>query len=297
MDPAAVWRTRHIDLHLHSTASDGTLTPESVVRAAHQVGLVALALTDHDTVEGVPAARTAAQALGIELVPGVELSAYDESEETHLLGLDVERIGAMQDALAVFRDARRDRAEEMVRLLNAIGVRITFEDVLAEAGEAAIGRPHVARAMVQNGWAMDLRDAFDRYLGAGRPAYLDKRRILIPEAIDLVHQCGGIAILAHPGGWGTRDRIEALVGAGLDGIEVIHPSHSAEDRARLMALAEHFQLVSSGGSDSHGATDSGRVVGAMNVPAEWLDRLRQRAMWVREGLTGNDGDTDGVEPA
>jgi len=297
MDPAAVWRTRHIDLHLHSTASDGTLTPESVVRAAHQVGLVALALTDHDTVEGVPAARTAAQALGIELVPGVELSAYDESEETHLLGLDVERIGAMQDALAVFRDARRDRAEEMVRLLNAIGVRITFEDVLAEAGEAAIGRPHVARAMVQNGWAMDLRDAFDRYLGAGRPAYLDKRRILIPEAIDLVHRCGGIAILAHPGGWGTRDRIEALVGAGLDGIEVIHPSHSAEDRARLMALAEHFQLVSSGGSDSHGATDSGRVVGAMNVPAEWLDRLRQRAMWVREGLTGNDGDTDGVEPA
>ena len=297
MDPAAVWRTRHIDLHLHSTASDGTLTPESVVRAAHQVGLVALALTDHDTVEGVPAARTAAQALGIELVPGVELSAYDESEETHLLGLDVERIGAMQDALAVFRDARRDRAEEMVRLLNAIGVRITFEDVLAEAGDAAIGRPHVARAMVQNGWAMDLRDAFDRYLGAGRPAYLDKRRILIPEAIDLVHRCGGIAILAHPGGWGTRDRIEALVGAGLDGIEVIHPSHSAEDRARLMALAEHFQLVSSGGSDSHGATDSGRVVGAMNVPAEWLDRLRQRAMWVREGLTGNDGDTDGVEPA
>lgn len=289
--PAAAGEARHVDLHLHSTASDGTLPPEEVVRAAHRAGLSALALTDHDTVEGVAVAGVAAAALGLDLVPGVELSAWDGEDETHLLGLHIGQLGAMQDALDVFRRARRDRAEEMVRRLNAIGVRITFADVLAESGDAAIGRPHVARAMVQNGWAMDLRDAFDRYLGAGRPAYLDKRRISVAEAIDLVHRCGGIAILAHPGGDGTRERIEALAGAGLDGVEVIHPSHSAEDRARLLALVDHLGLVPSGGSDSHGASEPSRAVGAMKVPAGWLGRQAERVQslrsrWERGGNYG-----------
>jgi predicted metal-dependent phosphoesterase TrpH len=280
-DAAAAEGARRVDLHLHSTASDGTLPADQVVLAAHRAGLSALALTDHDTVEGIPAARSAAAQRGIELVPGVELSAYDGDEETHLLGLHLDRLETMRDALGVFRQARYDRAVQMVRRLNEIGVRITFDDVLAEARDAAIGRPHVARAMVQNGWAMDLRDAFDRYLGAGRPAYLDKRRVSLAEAIDLVHRCGGIAVLAHPGVTGTRERIAVLVAAGLDGVEVLHPSHSAEDRARLMALVEHFGLVPSGGSDSHGSTDPARVVGAMKVPFAWLDAQRARAESVR----------------
>lgn len=272
---------RHIDFHLHSTASDGTSAPEVVVLAARAAGLEALALTDHDTVEGIPAARDAARAAGIELVAGVELSAYEGSDEIHVLGLHLVQLDEMRDSLAIFREARRERAEEMVRLLNGLGVRITFDDVLAVAKDAAIGRPHVARALVENGWAMDLRDAFDKYLGAGRPAYLDKRRVSIPDAIQLIHRCGGIAVLAHPGQSGNRDKIEKLVLMGLDGVEVIHPSHSADDRARLLALTRFLKLVPSGGSDSHGAADGARVVGSMKVPGEWLELQAARARAVR----------------
>jgi predicted metal-dependent phosphoesterase TrpH len=272
---------RHIDLHLHSTASDGTSAPEVVVLAARDAGLRALALTDHDTVEGIATARDAAKAAGLELVPGVELSAYEGTDEVHILGLHIVQLDAMRDSLAVFREARRERAAGIVRLLNGLGVRITFDDVLAVAGDAAMGRPHVARAMVENGWAMDLRDAFDRYLGAGRPAYLDKRRVSIPEAIELIHQCGGIAVLAHPGPESTHERIERLAAMGLDGLEVIHPSHSADDRARLLSLTKHLNLVPSGGSDSHGSADGTRVVGAMKVPGEWLELQAARATVVR----------------
>lgn len=266
----------HIDLHLHSTASDGVTTPAAVVAAAHAGGLSAIALTDHDTVDGVAEGMDAAAAVGLRFVPGVELSAYEGDDEVHLLGLHISRLDELRHELEVFRAARRTRAEAIVARLNEIGVRISFDDVLAMAGDAAIGRPHVARALVENGWAMDLRDAFDRYLGAGRPGNLEKRRIQFGEAIALVHQCGGIAVLAHPGSGGTRARLEALAAVGLDGVEVLHPSHSAEDRARLLALADHLDLVPSGGSDSHGGTDPGRAVGAMRVPADWLARQDER---------------------
>jgi predicted metal-dependent phosphoesterase TrpH len=273
--------SRHIDLHLHSTASDGTNEPDVVVRIASAAGLRALALTDHDTVEGIAPARDAARESGIMLIAGVELSAYDGADEVHILGLHLDRIDEMRSSLSVFQQARRERAEGIVRLLNGLGVRITFDDVLAVAKDAAIGRPHVARALVENGWAMDLRDAFDRYLGAGRPAYLDKRRITIPEAITLIHECGGIAVLAHPGSDGNREHLEALAAMGLDGVEVLHPSHSADDRARLLALAKHLDLVPSGGSDSHGSLDGARVVGAMKVPGEWLEQQLNRADSIR----------------
>jgi hypothetical protein len=284
---ASAGAARHIDFHLHSTASDGVSSPEAVVQAAGVAGLQAIALTDHDTVEGIAEARGAAEALGIGLVSGVELSAYDGDDEVHVLGLHLDRLEQMRDAMAIFQVARRERAAGIVRLLNGLGVRITFEDVLSVAKDAAIGRPHVARALVENGWAMDLRDAFDRYLGAGRPAYLDKRRISIPEAIQLIHLCGGIAVLAHPGPDGNRARIESLAAMGLDGVEVIHPSHSAEDRARLLALTQHLDLVPSGGSDSHGGADGVRVVGAMKVPGAWLALQQERARLV-QAARGND---------
>ena len=251
--------------------------------SAVRIGLRALALTDHDTIEGIAAAQVAANTADIELVAGVELSAYEGDREVHILGLHLGDLEEMRRSLEVFRVARRQRAADIVRALNELGVRITFEDVIAVAGDAAIGRPHVARAMVENGWAMDLRDAFDRYLGAGRPAYFDKRRIGIGEAIDLVHRCGGIAVVAHPGPDGNLARIAALTALGLDGVEVIHPSHSAEDRARLLALTSHLGLVPSGGSDSHGSVDGVRVVGAMKVPGEWIELQRVRVDSVRAG--------------
>jgi 3',5'-nucleoside bisphosphate phosphatase len=280
--PAGPSAGAFVDLHLHSTASDGTDAPEVVVANAHRAGLSAIALTDHDTVDGLPAAQQAALQHGIRIVAGVELSAYDGDHEAHMLGLHIARIDELALQLETFRHARRERAEAMVRRLNEIGVRITFDDVLSVASDAALGRPHVARALVENGYARDLRDAFDRYLGAGRPAYLDKRRIGLREAIDLVHECGGIAVLAHPGGGGTLARLTALAAMGLDGVEVLHPSHNGEERARLLALADHLGLVPSGGSDSHGTSDAARLVGAQRVPAEWLSRQDERATHRRE---------------
>jgi len=272
-----------IDLHMHSTASDGTQSPELVVEAALAAGVAAIALTDHDTVAGVETARAAASGTSLRVVAGVELSAYQGDEETHLLGLHLADIDAMERQLGAFRDARRERGELMVERLNAIGVKITFQDVLDAAGDGAIGRPHVAKALVENGWARDNRDAFDRYLGAGKPAFLDKRRLSLRDAIAMVHACGGIAVLAHPGAEGSLARLTALKAMGMDGVEVLHPSHSSEDRKRLLTLADALDLVPSGGSDSHGAPTGGRTIGALPVPLEWLERQEARVEWRRDG--------------
>lgn len=281
-----------VDLHMHSTASDGSQPPDAVVAQAVAAGVRAIALTDHDTVAGVAEARAAAEGTALRVIAGVELSAYQGDEETHLLGLHLSDLEGMDRALGAFRDARRDRGMRMVERLNAIGVKITFDDVLEAARGGAIGRPHVAKALVENGWARDNRDAFDRYLGNGRPACLEKRRLTLRDAIAMVHDCGGIAVLAHPGGEGTLTRLTALKEMGLDGVEVLHPSHSAEDRKRLLAVCEHLELVPSGGSDSHGAPAGARAIGALPVPIEWLERQDERVERTRAThRAARDGDT------
>lgn len=262
---------RHVDLHAHSTASDGTATPTGAVESANRAGVVALALTDHDTLAGVPEAQVAADRLGLRLVPGVELSVHQEGVEVHLLGLHIRDVAGLQAELEAIRDQRRLRAIAMVEKLAAAGAPIAIEAVLAEAAGGAIGRPHVARALVAAGHVKDQREAFDRFLAAGRPAYVDKARLEIADGIAMVHGAGGLAIIAHPGAEGRRERIEPLVPMGLDGLEVRHPSHSAEDVKRLDALAQHFGLVVSGGSDWHGAMQGPRVLGAMRVPEAWLE--------------------------
>ncbi len=269
-----------VDLHSHSTASDGALAPDAVVETAAAAGLVALALTDHDTLAGVAAAQAAGTRLGVRIVAGVELSLMDGDKEVHMLGLHIARVDALQAELEAVRDSRKSRAEEIVAKLNALGVPLTVDAVFAEAAGGAIGRPHIARALIAGGWVRDQREAFDRYLGAGRPANVEKQRITIADGIRLIHDCGGLAVIAHPGGDGRRERVEPLVALGLDGLEVKHPGHSAEDMLRIEALADHFGLVKSGGSDWHGASSGPRVLGGMKVPEEWLDlqdaRLEKR---------------------
>ena len=276
-----------VDLHTHSTASDGSLTPQDVVRSAHELGLAAVALTDHDSVEGLAAAVEAGRMLGVRIVRGVELSAVEGEAETHLLGLHLADTGRIDAQLRALRTMRLTRAERIVGRLNQLGVRVTLEDVLAESGDGAVGRPHIARALVSNGWATDLRDAFGRYLGNGRAAFVPKDRLAIGDAIMIIHEAGGLAVLAHPGQSGTRSRIESLVGLGLDGVEVRHPGHSAEDSARLSALVDHCGLVPSGGSDWHGLNEGGRALGAMRVPMAWLARQDER---VAQRLAGRDDD-------
>lgn len=269
---------RLVDLHVHSTASDGRLAPAAVVGAARAAGLAAMALTDHDTVAGVAEARAAGERLGVRIVAGAELSAHLFGEEIHLLALHLDRVDVIAHELARFQDDRVTRAGQMVERLNALGVGVTLDAVLAHAAGGAVGRPHVARAIVATGAAHDMRDAFDRYLGDGRPAYVDKPRLEAREAIALAHAAGGIAVWAHPGGDGRRDRVEPLVAAGLDGLEVLHPSHSSDDRQRLQALADFFGLVTSGGSDWHGVTEAPRGLGMMQVPHAVLERQDARVL-------------------
>jgi predicted metal-dependent phosphoesterase TrpH len=265
-----------VDLHSHSTASDGAFAPAVVIQEAHKAGLSAIALTDHDTTAGLAEALAESERLGIRLVPGIELSAVEQEHETHVLGLHLGSTLPIDAKLVELREMRRMRASKIVDLLNSNGVRITFESVLQQAGDAAIGRPHVARALIAEGWAVDSRDAFDRYLATGRPGFVAKEQLTVRAAIALIHAAGGIAVVAHPGQNGTRERIEMLAKDGLDGVEVRHPSHSAEDIARLMALVEHFGLVPSGGSDWHGLPGP-RTLGSMRVPMEWLHWQDERA--------------------
>lgn len=265
-----------VDLHMHSTASDGSRSPADVVRAAKAAGLAAIALTDHDSVSGLAEAQEAGRALDVRIVNGVELSAVEGNAETHLLGLHLRDTIGMEQALQSLRGMRERRAQFIVDKLTALGVKITYADVLEQAGTGALGRPHVARALVADGWAVDVRDAFDRYLGAGRPAYVAKEQLEMRDAIAMIHAAGGLAVLAHPGQAGTRERLSALAALGLDGVEVKHPSHSPADVTRMRALSEQLGLVLSGGSDWHGAAEGARTIGMMQVPEEWLARQDAR---------------------
>lgn len=262
---------------MHSTASDGALAPAAVVAAAHAAQLAAICLTDHDSVSGVAEARAAGDAVGLTVAAGAELSAHHETREIHVLGLHLSRLDVMERHLTGFRAARDARGEAIVAQLNTIGVPVTIASVRAQAAGGALGRPHVARALIAGGWVGSVREAFDRYLGAGRPGYADKERLEIGHAIDIIHDAGGVAIFAHPGPEGRREKIESLVALGLDGIEVKHPSHSAEDTARLGALTEFFGMVPSGGSDWHGLLNGARQIGGMQVPWEWYERQLARA--------------------
>ncbi|MEJ7810489.1 MAG: PHP domain-containing protein [Gemmatimonadaceae bacterium] len=268
--------TGFVDLHAHSTASDGTASPADVVRAARKAGVIALALTDHDTLAGVAEARVAGEADGVRVIAGVELSAVEGEAEVHVLGLHIGACDDMERRLLTFQDARRARAERIVEVLHGLGVMVTLDRVLSIAGSGAVGRPHVAKALIAEGWVRDFRDAFDRYLGAGRPAYVPKQKLSVADAVQMIHDTGGLAFMAHPGADGTRARVEALAAVGMDGVEVRHPGHTAEDTARLGTLVEHFGMVPTGGSDWHGAGEGPRMIGVMRVPYSWLERQESR---------------------
>jgi predicted metal-dependent phosphoesterase TrpH len=267
---------RFVDLHTHSTASDGTLPPEQVIDAAARCGLAALALTDHDTIDGVRAARNAADQVGIRVIAGVELSAFDEDREIHVLALHLSNLDALEKRLAGLRASRHVRAGKIVDKLNHLGVPVTLEEVLQQANGGSLGRPHVARALIARGLVSDFRDAFMRYLGNNGSAFVAKEKLTVRDAIGIAHEAGAIAVWAHPSEGGRRERLEPLVAAGLDGVEIRHPSHSSEDTKRLQALTDFFGLVPSGGSDWHGALEGPRRLGMMNVPSEWLERQDER---------------------
>jgi predicted metal-dependent phosphoesterase TrpH len=265
-----------VDLQVHSTASDGALAPAAVVQAAADAALHAIALTDHDSVEGLPEARAAGDRLGVRIVPGVELSTHFEGEELHLLGLHLADLDAMRNSLAEFQAQRVQRAERIVATLNAHGIPVTMDAVLREAGTGAVGRPHIARAMLAGGWVREFREAFDKWIGWGKPAYMAKEQFDVADAIALVHTAGGLAVWAHPGEMATPARIARLADRGLDAVEVLHPSHPPYLVQRLVEHTEAAGLLPSGGSDWHGTQDGPRKLGGQLVPKVWLDWQDER---------------------
>ncbi len=270
-----------VDLHAHTTASDGRATPDEFIALAKAADLQAVAITDHDTLDGLAAGQLAADAVGIHLVHGIELSTIDGAREIHLLGLHLSSTDVLADTLVAVQAARVDRAVEIVARLNNLGLPVTMEMVQNEAAGGAVGRPHVARALVAGGWVRDVREAFDRWLGDGKPANVGKLRIEIADGIALIHEAGGVAVWAHPQSEGNKERIGRFAALGLDGVEVRHPSHNAEDLARLATLCDHFGLLKSGGSDWHGALDGFRQLGCMHIPAPWMDAQIERALTLR----------------
>jgi 3',5'-nucleoside bisphosphate phosphatase len=270
------------DLHLHSHFSDGTYSPEELAAQAQRCGLAAIALTDHDTMEGCPREAIACAAVGIEFIAGTELTAEQNGNELHLLGYFLETENpALQVQLARFQSVRQDRIREMVARLNKLKVPLLAESVFALANCRAPGRPHVARALVRAGLCTNLDEAFERFLKKNRPAWVPKFKMSAGDAIDLIHLGQGVAVLAHPGLNRTDQVIPGMVEAGLDGIECFHTKHPPATSQRYLELAKRFHLLVTGGSDCHGLSKGKPLIGTVKVPHEYVELLRVRAAEIR----------------
>jgi len=266
-----------VDLHMHSLHSDGEHRPAELVPMALAARVVAIALTDHDTLAGLPELHDAARDSDLEIVNGVELSSSAGSKDIHVLGYFVDPDdAALGAALERFRTGRRDRALGMIERLNALGVPLTVADVEPFVKGGAWGRPHVARALLENGHVATFDEAFRRFLGHHAPAFVPKPSLEPAEAIALIRAAGGAAVFAHPGTAGRDDLIEEFKEAGLAGIEVWHPKHSPQKVEGYRRLARELDLVATGGSDFHGATIGNVTIGMSDVPASALAELAAR---------------------
>ena len=268
-----------VDLHTHSTASDGKLVPSEVVRLALRSGVRVMSLTDHDTTEGVLDAQNTGRELGLEVIAGIEINSEGEHGDAHLLGYFVDPSEpSLQEQLLAIRDARVGRTRGMLKKLAAMGMPLGWEHVMAIAGEAvSIARPHVARAMVEAGYVATTQEAFDKYISNTGPAYVNRLRMTMTETIGYIHGAGGVAVIAHAAESKLVHLIPQLVEAGLDGVEVYYPKHTPEQQAELLGLALQYNLVITGGSDFHMLDDKSHgQIGCVDVPSDTVEKLRAR---------------------
>jgi len=277
--------TNKIDLHTHTTASDGTLEPEQLVALALERGLSAIAICDHDTTEGIERALRAATCTGLTVIPGVEISTDIPRAEVHILGYMIDFTNQrFQQMLSRLRDSRLDRAKRMVDKLAEMGMPISWERVLEIAGSGAVGRPHIALALVEKGYVDSPAEAFRKYIGRNGPAYVERYRLSPEQAVELVDSAGGISVLAHPlttagptKEMGAELDLEKLLPrlekAGLSGIEVFYPGYTSVMIDSLLKLAERNHLLTTGGSDFHGWGVLPTELGQVDVPRKALDSL------------------------
>lgn len=262
------------DLHVHSAASDGHLTPGQLVHASLSGKLAALAITDHDSIHGVPEALQAAHGTDLLVIPGVELSASWNGTDVHILGYFVDpHDRVLSRRLSTLRKARMKRARRMVDHLHSTGIEVTLDDVLHFAGGGSVGRSHVARALVSRGHVASVTDAFENLIGRGRPYYLPKPVAHPVDVVRTIIEAGGVPVLAHPGITAVDDSIPILVDAGLAGLEAYHGEHTPEQRERYRDLAREHDLIVTGGSDFHGPDTPGSPLGGVEMPESVLHDL------------------------
>lgn len=270
------------DLHLHTRFSDGTYTPLELTLRAKEHGLAAVALTDHDTVEGCAPMALACEGEGIEFIPGAELTAEVDGNELHLIGylMDTTNRRLLLET-AEFQRVRKERIREMVSRLNNLGIPLEADAVFALANCQSPGRPHVGRALVQGGFCATVDEAFERFLKKHRPAWAPKLKISARNAIELIHHAGGVAVMAHPGLNRSDDAIPQMVADGLDGLECYHSKHSASTSLHYVQMAQELGLLVTGGSDCHGMSKGKPLIGSVKLPYEHVQQLKDKAVQLR----------------
>jgi len=265
-----------VDLHIHTVHSDGADTPEEIVRRAVAIGLKTISITDHDTIAGVEETIRLAEAYSLEVVSGVELSASDGSSDIHILGYFFDYSDpALAEELVRFRSARLERAKKMLEKLKEMNIDLPVEKVLDIANRGAVGRPHIAGALLDMGYVDTFEDAFRKYIGHHSPAYVPKLRLEPARAFELIRKSGGVAAMAHPGTVQRDDLIPGFVEQGMQALEVWHPQHDRGSVRYYLELAKRYGLAVTGGSDTHGARAGNSVVGSERVPASVVDGLRE----------------------
>lgn len=269
-----------IDLHVHTTASDGSYSPRNLVALARSKGIDCLAITDHDTTYGLSEALEAGKEYGMEIIPGIELSTVQENTEIHVLGyyIDPQNL-PFQETLDRLVEARDGRARRIVEKLNDLGYPIEFSEVRSKAPHGTMGRPHVALVMMDHGIIRSIDEGFDKYLSPGCPAYVPRMRLTPLEAIHLIKEAGGVPVLAHPGLGCPKVLLTDFVRNGLEGIEVFYPKHSHDEIDYYYYQCKNFNLIMTGGSDFHGHNpEDTAILGNIQVPAETIERLKTKTL-------------------
>jgi hypothetical protein len=267
---------RKVDLHIHTIFSDGTLVPEEVVKIAYKCGLKAIAIADHDEIGGVTQAYKTSKELGVEIIPTVELSAKKNNKSIHILGyfIDLSHPELLKFLSFVYK-ARLERAEKIVNKLNKIGIQISIEDVKRQSKVGVICRPHIADELVSKGIVKNTKEAFLKYLGINSPYYVPRWNASTEWVIKLIIKAGGIPVLAHPASSGIDEWIEELVKEGIRGIEVWYPTHSESDVDKYLRIANKYNLLPTGGSDSHGTRERYLGIGEFSIPYNVLAQLKK----------------------
>lgn len=277
MYPESVSCQKKVDLHIHTVHSDGTSTVKEIVEVAHLQGLKAISITDHDCTDAYPLAQELGAEVGIEVIPGVELSSEVEGTDIHILGYYINPENpAFSRKLKEMKDARYVRAKKIVANLNKQGIDLRFDTVLSIAGVGAIGRLHIASAMLKEELVYSFREAFDKYIGYGLPAYVEKLKMSPKDVFDLIRNAGGIPVLAHPGVTQVDERIPEFVRDGLMGIEVFHTEHPSCAERHYMRIAKKYNLAFTGGSDFHNNNHNKSELGSPSVPYQTVNSLKEK---------------------